>query len=62
MLVVLLNNLLKTWSIASPKSLRTNAMPVNKGSVSDRRLIDESRNPIAKELMSCRDEASLFSE
>ena len=59
MLGVLLKNLLKTWSIASPKSFRTNAIPVNKGSVSDRRLIDESRSPIAKELISCRDEASL---
>ena len=59
MLRVLRKDLLKTWSIASPRSFCTNAIPVNKGSVSDRRLIDESRNPIAKELISCRDKASL---
>ena len=52
------NYLLNTWSMASPRSLRANAMLMIKGNVSAKRLVDVSRNPIAKELISCRDEES----
>ena len=55
---VLLSYLLKTDSNAGPRSLRANATLVNKGSANDKMLTDVSRNPMAKELISCRDDAS----
>ena len=55
---VLMSYLLKTDSKESPRSLRANATLVNKGSANVKMLIDVSRNPMAKELISCRDDAS----
>lgn len=57
-----MNDLLKTDSKESPRSLRANATLVNKGRAIDRMVTDVSRNPTANELISCRDEASLLSK
>ena len=59
MVIVLPSYLLKTVCKAGPRLFRANATLVNKGSVNDRMLTDASRNPRAKELISCRDETSL---
>ena len=56
---LLFSYLLKTVSKAGPRSFRANATLVNNGIVNERMLTDTSRNPKAKELISCRDEESL---